>query len=163
MASDIYCKIDGVPGEATDSEHSEWIEVLSFNHGITQPASPTAVSAGGGTSARCDHQDFSITKHVDKASPKLYELCSSGKHLPTVTIEMLRAAGDKRVKYMEVKMEEVVVSHVAPSGGQEFPTESIAFNYGKIKWTYTQQKRKDGSGSGQTTGGWSLVENKVHS
>jgi type VI secretion system secreted protein Hcp len=37
----------------------------------------------------------------------------------------------------------------------------VSFNYGTIKWTYTQQKRTDGSGGGNVTGGWSLVENKV--
>ena len=42
-----------------------------------------------------------------------------------------------------------------------FPSESVSFNYGSIKWTYTQQKRADGSQGGNTTGGWSLVDNKV--
>jgi type VI secretion system secreted protein Hcp len=159
--ADIFMKIDGLTGECTDSEHKDWIEVLSYNHGITQPASATAVSAGGGTTARCEHQDFSITKFVDKSSPKLYEFCSSGKHVKDVTIELLRASGDKRVKYMEIKLQQVIIAHVAPSGGKDFPTEAISLNYGIINWIYTQQKRADGSQAGQTTGGWSLVDNKV--
>ena len=161
MAAEIFLQIDGIKGESTDSEHKDWIEILSFNHSISQPASATANSAGGGTTGRCQHQDYSITKYVDLASPKLYELASSGKHIKDVTIEMLRASGDKRVKYMVVKMEQVVISHVAPSGGGVFPTESVSFNYGTIKWTYTQQKRADGSQGGNTAGGWSLVENKT--
>jgi len=160
--ADIYMKVDGLPGECTDSEHKDWIELLSFNHSISQPASATADSAGGGTTARCEHQDYSVTKYLDKASPKLYELCSTGKHIKDITIEMMRASGDKRVKYMEVKLEEVIISHVAPAGGGDFPVEAVSFNYGKIKWTYSQQKRADGSQAGQTTGGWSLSENKVH-
>lgn len=158
---DIYMQVDGLKGESTDSEHKDWIELLSFNHGITQPASATASSAGGGTTARCQHSDFSITKFIDLASPKLYELCSNGKHVKSVNIEMMRASGDKRVKYMVIKMTEVVISHVAPSGGDEFPTEAVSFNYGTINWTYTQQKRADGSGGGNTTGGWDLTQNKV--
>jgi len=161
MACDTYMQIDGLKGESTDSEHKDWIELLSFNHSITQPASATANSAGGGTTARCQHQDYSVTKYVDLASPKLYEMCSSGKAIKSVTIEMMRASGDARVKYMVVAMEQVVISHVAPAGGGDFPTESISFNYGTIKWTYTQQKRADGSKGGNTVGGWSLVENKV--
>jgi type VI secretion system secreted protein Hcp len=161
MASDIYLQIDGLKGESTDSEHKDWIEIHSFNHSISQPASATANSAGGGTTSRCQHQDYSISKYVDLASPKLYELACSGKHIKDVTIEMMRASGDKRVKYMVVKMEQVVISHVAPSGGADFPSESVSFNYGTIKWTYTQQKRADGSQGGNAAGGWSLVENKV--
>jgi type VI secretion system secreted protein Hcp len=160
--ADNYMQIDGLKGESTDSEHKDWIELLSFSHSISQPASATAASAGGGTTSRCQHGDYLITKYVDLSSPKLYELCSSGKHIKDVTIEMMRASGDKRVKYMVVKMEQVVISQVSPAGGgADFPTESISFNYGTIKWTYTQQKRTDGSQGGNTAAGWSLVENKT--
>jgi type VI secretion system secreted protein Hcp len=159
--ADIYMQIDGIKGESTDSQHKDWIELLDFNHGIVQPASATASSAGGGTTAQCQHRDYTITKYVDLASPKLYEICSSGKHLKDVTIEMLRSSGDSRVKYMVVKMEQVVISQVAPSGGADFPIESVSFNYGTIKWTYTQQKRNDGSGGGNMAAGWSLVEHKT--
>jgi len=159
--ADMYMQVDGLKGESTDSEHKDWIELLSYNHSISQPASATANSAGGGTIGRCQHSDFSITKYVDLASPKMYELCSSVKHLKNVTIDLMRSSGDSRVKYMEIKMEQVVISHVAPAGGGDFPSEAVSFNYGTIKWTYTQQKRTDGSKGGNTTGGWSLVENKV--
>jgi type VI secretion system secreted protein Hcp len=158
---DIYLQIDGLKGESTDADHKDWIEIHSYNHSISQPASATANSAGGGTTGRSQHSDYSITKYVDLASPKLYEMCSSGKHIKKVKIEMLRASGDKRVKYMVVDLEEVVISHVAPAGGHDFPSESVSFNYGTIKWTYTQQKRADGSQGGNAAGGWSLVENKV--
>ena len=161
---DAFLKIDGIPGESTDDKHKDWVEILSYSHGIAQPASGTASSAGGATAERCQHQDFVIVKYLDKASPKLYEFCSTGKHIKDVTIELCRAGGDK-LKYMEIKMEHVIISHVAPGGngkgGDSFPTESVSFNYGTIKWTYTQQKRADGSGGGNVAGGWDLTANKV--
>ena len=164
MAYDTFMKVDGVPGESTDATHKDWVELLGFDHGITQPASASASTAGGATAERCEHRDFAITKYLDKASPKLYDACCTGKHLKEVLIEMCRAGGDK-VKYMEVKMEEVIVSSVQPSGnpkgGDGFPTERVTFNYGKIAWTYTQQKRADGSGGGNVAAGWSLIENKA--
>jgi type VI secretion system secreted protein Hcp len=162
---DAFLKIDGIPGESTDDKHKEWIEILSFSHGISQPTSSTASSAGGAPSERCAHSDFSIMKALDKASPKIYEFCSTGKPVKEVTVELCRAGGDK-LKYMEFKMEEVIVSNVAPGGNgkgsDNFPTETVSFNYGKIKWTYTQQKRADGSGGGNVTGGWDLTANKVY-
>lgn len=163
MASDSYLQIDGLKGESIDSAHKDWIEILSFSHGISQPASATATSAGGGTSGRSKHEDFVITKYVDLASPKLYEMCSSGKHISKVTIELMRASGGSPVKYLAIEMDQVVISSVTASGnhGSDLPTESVSFNYGVIKWTYTQQKRADGSKGGNVTGGWSLVENKT--
>jgi type VI secretion system secreted protein Hcp len=162
---DAFLKVDGIPSESTDSAHKEWIEVLSYSHGVSQPASATASSSGGAPGGRCHHSDFTIVKSLDKASPKLYEICCTGKPIKEVTLELCRAGGDK-LKYLEVKMEEVIVSSVSPGGsgkgGDDIPTETISFNYGKVKWTYTQQKRADGSGGGNVTGGWDLTANKVY-
>ncbi len=163
MASDSYLQIDGLKGESTDSGHKDWIEILSYEHTISQPASATANSAGGGTSGRSKHEDFEISKYIDLASPKLYEMCSSGKHIKKVVIELMRASGGSPVKYMAIEMDEVVISKVSASGnnGADLPTERVSFNYGVIKWTYTQQKRADGSQGGNVAAGWSLVTNKA--
>jgi type VI secretion system secreted protein Hcp len=165
MAYDSFVKIDGIPGESSDDKHKDWIEILSFAHEIKQPAQATKSSSGGATAERVDHEDFRITKYMDKSSPKLYEFCCTGKHVKSVVIEMCRAGGDK-LRYMEVKLEDVIVSSVRPGGGTQdaagFPAEDVTFNYGKIKWTYTQQKRPDGSGGGNVTGGWDLTTNKMY-
>ncbi len=47
MAFDAFLKIDGIPGESSDENHKDWIELTSFKHGLNQPASATASSAGG--------------------------------------------------------------------------------------------------------------------
>jgi type VI secretion system secreted protein Hcp len=167
MAFDAFMKLDGIPGESTDDKHKDWIEIASFGHEMKQPASATASNAGGATAQRVNHADFRVTKLLDRASPKLYEACCTGKHLKDVTIEVCRAGGDK-VKYMEIKLEQVIVSGVrtashtaGTSADEDFPTEEIAFNYGKIKWTYTQQKRSDGSGGGNVSAGWDLTANRT--
>lgn len=166
MAFDTFLKIDGIPGESTDSKHKDWIEVLHFNSGMRQPASSTKSSSGGAGAERVDIEDFTISKLMDKASPKIYEACCKGTHIKQVTVEMCRAGGDK-VKYMEVKMEEAIVSSVTSTGGSQggdaFPTETVSFNFGKIKWTYTQQKRADGTGGGNVQAGWDLTTNKTYS
>lgn len=162
MAFDAFLKIDGIPGESTDDKHKDWIEITSFSHSLEQPASATASSAGGATAERVNHSTFNFTHLLDKASPKLYEACCTGKHIKEVTLELCRAGGDK-MKYMEIKMEQVIVSSVAPSGaaGQDFPSEAVRLSYGKIKWTYTQQKRADGAGGGNVSAGWDLTTNKI--
>lgn len=163
MAFDAFLKIDGIPGESTDEKHSEWIEILSFAHKLEQPAQATASSAGGATAERVNHAPYEITHSLDKASPKIYEACCTGKHIKEVTIELCRAGGDK-VKYMEIKMEQVLISRVEPHGSANdsgFPAEKVSFSYGKIKWIYTQQKRSDGAGGGNVSAGWDLTANKV--
>ncbi len=163
MAFDAFLKIDGIPGESTDDKHKDWIEVLSYSTGITQPTSGSASTGGGATAERAHFTDFSIVKALDKASPKIALACADGTHVKEVVVELCRAGGDK-VKYMEYKMSNCVISSFRPGGsahgGETLPLEEVGFNYGKIEWTYTQQKRADGSGGGQVAAGWNLEANK---
>ena len=120
MAFDVFIKIDGIPGESSDDKHKEWIEVLGFSHQIEQPASSTASSVGGATAERVNHGSFNFTHSFDKATPKLLEACCTGKHIKEVTVEFCRAGGDK-VKYMEIKLEQVLIP-VFPTMALVLPT-----------------------------------------
>jgi type VI secretion system secreted protein Hcp len=65
---------------------------------------------------------------------------------------------------MDIKMEQVLIAKVVPAGTANdagFPSEKVSFSYGKIKWTYTQQKRSDGIGGGNVSAGWDLTANKT--
>lgn len=161
MAPDAYLKIDGILGESTDSDHKDWIEVLSFGAGIAQPASAVASTAGGATSGRASFSDLSITKLVDKATPKLALACADGTHIKEITLELFRAGGSCKVKYMTYKLSNCIITSWQPDTGKgELPAEHVAFNFGKVEWTYTQQKRNDGSTGGNIAAGWDLQTNK---
>jgi type VI secretion system secreted protein Hcp len=160
---DAFVKVEGIPGESTDSRHTDWIEILSFNHGVVQPASTTASSSGGASSERATFSSINITKLVDKSSPKLYEASFTGKHISKVTMSFCRSGGDKE-KYLEIVMEQVLITSFTQGGGTgsaDFPTESLSFVPGKIKMTYTQQKR-DGKPGGNVAAGWDLTANKIY-
>ena len=159
--ADAFLKIEGIDGESTDSKHKDWIEVLSYGWGVTQPTS-AASTAGSATSARASFGDLSITKLLDKSTPKLFLACANGEHLKKVTLELCRAAGEDKAKYMEYIMEEVVVSNVSIGGsGDELPVESVSFNYGNIKQNYYKTDRATGKEAGLAgSAGWSLKENK---
>ena len=159
---DAYLKIEGVPGECTTAGFEGQIEILSYSHGVSQSASMSASTAGGATTGRCSHADFNVAKELDKASAILAQKCSDGSHIPTVTLTLTRAGGSERVPYMEYKLTRCIISSISIGGGKEsFPNESVNFNYGKIEWTYTQQKQADGSGGGKTTGSWNLQTNSA--
>ena len=163
MAFDSFLKIDVIPGESTDDKHKDWIEVLSYSCGVSQPASGSASTAGGRSAERCNHNDFSVVKALDKASAKLFLACCNGTHIKEIKLELCRAAGDKQ-KYMEYKMEDVIVSGVRPGGsahsGEALPLEEVSFNFAKIEWTYTATDHKTGKAAGDVKGHWDLVANK---
>ena len=39
MAFDAFLKLSTIPGESGDDKHKEWIEILSYSTGVSQPAS----------------------------------------------------------------------------------------------------------------------------
>jgi len=162
MAFDAFLKIDGIDGESTDDAHADQIEVLSYSIGVIQTTSASASSGGGASAERADFQDFSIVKALDKASPKLAIACADGTHIGEIILELCRAGGDK-LKYMEYKLTNCIVSSWQPSGSaggdETLPLEDVSFNYGKIELTYTLQKRADGSGGGNVAAGWDLEKN----
>lgn len=163
MPFDAFLKISTIPGESTDDKHKDWIEILSFSHGLSQLSGGSHSSGGARTAQRTDHADFSIVKTLDKASPKLNLACCNGEHIPEVSVELCRANGDKQ-KYMVYKMYDVIVSSVRPGGsaksGDALPLEEVSFNYGKIEWVYTTTDHKSGKAAGDVKAHWDLVGNK---
>ena len=160
MAYDIFMKLDDIPGESTDDKHKEWINLLAFSMGVSQMAVDRSAGSAGGTS-RADFQNLAATHRFDKASPKLFEFCATGKHIPTVLVQLHRATGDKQ-KYLEYKLTDVVITSVAPAGdgsSDVVPLESFSLDYGKIEITYTATDNK-GTAKGDVKAGWDRVANK---
>lgn len=159
MATDTYLSIDGIKGDSTDHQHKEWIEAWDLVWGMTQPRSATASTAGGHTTGRCEHKPLLLMKNLDMASAKLWQLCCSGGTVREAIIERFRANGEQRVKYLEIRMYDVVVHSVDPHSTDLYMAERIAFIYSKIGWCQTALG-VDGRVLGKTMGGWDLSQNK---
>lgn len=166
MSFEAYLQIDGVPGETLSEGYENWIELQDFDLSASQSASATSTSAGGATSGRARMSDMLVRKAVDNATPKLHEACCSGKHFPQVSVHVFRA-GDPKVRYLEIKPEEVIVSSFSLTGNGNrpgaFPSELIALNYGRIQLIYSKQSRQSGQSAGQMAGGWDAINNKIYS
>jgi type VI secretion system secreted protein Hcp len=163
MAFDAFLKLSTIPGESTDDKHKDWIEILSYSWGVSQPAGGERSTGGAAAAERASHSDFSIVKILDKASPKLFLACCKGEHIAEVKLELCRATGDKQ-KYMEYKMSDVLVSSVRPGGaakgGETLPLEEVSFNYGKMELSYTATDHKTGKPMGDLKAYWDSTANK---
>jgi type VI secretion system secreted protein Hcp len=161
MAFDAFVQIDGIPGESTDAKHQDWIEILSFSHGVSQPVS-VASATKGRTAERVNIEDFSIVKVLDKSSPLLALACCDGRHIGKVVIELCEATRQKH-PYMKYTLENVVISSVRPGGSSQGsdakPLEEVTFNFGKVRWEY-MELNSDGTPGGTTPTGWNLETNE---
>jgi type VI secretion system secreted protein Hcp len=158
----IYLKLSGpdIKGESLDKEHDQWIELISWSHQLTQPSSPVASTAGGHSVGRTEHGALTVTKEIDSASPMLYQALSGGTTFQSAQLDFYRAAGEgKRVKYLEIQLKNVMLSHASMGDAETGLTiETLALKYAAIQWKYQKQKI-DGGAAGVTLGTWSLTKN----
>ncbi|MCB1033142.1 MAG: type VI secretion system tube protein Hcp [Acidobacteria bacterium] len=152
MAINMYLKFEdpGIEGSSTTANHAKEIEVLSWNHGFSQPTSSVRSNSGAGTVEQANHQNFTFSKYVDDATDDLLKMCWSGKQIGKATLTCYRADGAEdnvAVDYLLVEMQHIVVSNYNVSGGPgDIPVENIALDYGIVKYIYKPQKGEDGTG-----------------
>ena len=157
----IYVWIDGIPGEARDKDHGNWIEAKSISHQMKQSGGMHV--GGGGGPGRVQYGDFVVHKEIDKATPKLNLRCAKGEHIPEVIIEKTVSYSDAgRVAYLQYKLEDVLVTSVDTSfsaGSQDTDTETVTLSFGKITCIYTEADQR-GKKKGEVAYSWDLQANK---
>jgi type VI secretion system secreted protein Hcp len=147
-----------VDGESSDAAHSGWIEVLSIQHSLRQPArwSDSAKQYGA---SRCEHGDFVVVKTLDRASPRLALLLCRGEVLKSATLELCRAANDKQ-KYMEYQFTDAIITSITLNGTKDsssIPTETVSLTYRKVQWTYFEAGHRAGEPKGRFATSWDLT------
>ena len=161
----MYMEFDPTLETAIDvTGHEKDLEILSWNHGFSQPTSPVRSSAGSGTVEQANHQNFSFTRYLDGATPLLLKKCWGGKQFNKATLHCYRATDDSSlgVKYLTIEMQHVVVSNYSVSGGPgDIPVENISLDYGIVTYNYDAQKRVDGTASGAKPATHNLETRKI--
>jgi type VI secretion system secreted protein Hcp len=103
--------------------------------------------AGSG-SGKASLTAFNITKKTDMSSPQLFQACCLGKHFPSATVTLHKAAGENPIDYLKLEFTDVFVTDMQWAGtsgmGDDVPEEHVAFTFGKVSMTYNTQK-PDGS------------------
>lgn len=158
-AVDMFLKIDGVDGESKDSQNKNSIDVLAWSWGLSQ--SGTTHVGGGGGAGKVSVSDVSVTKYIDKSTPKLLENVATGKVFSQADLSV-RKAGETPITYVRIYMDQVLVTSISMggSGGEDKLTENVTLNFAKFKFEYTPQK-DDGSAGPTQPFTWNIVENKV--
>jgi len=157
---DTYLQLEPIKGESTDAKHKDWIEILSFSHSVMQTGSGSVSGGASRVAGKVDMSEFTFTKRFDLSSPYLNKYCCLGTHLNKAVIELCKSTGNKEVmgKYT---FENVIISNVSIGGSGEVPTESVSFNFGKVKWEYNQLSATKGAATKNMIASHDLIANKT--
>lgn len=124
------------------------LPLLGWNHGVSQWQRARDLASGAPPGAT--HNDFTLSRFVDRLTPALHGHCSKGRIFPEAVVEIEYRDGAKlRFRFRDVLISSAFVTGC--QGGQ--PTESVALNYDRIEWEY---QRANAGGAVKTA--WSAKE-----
>jgi type VI secretion system secreted protein Hcp len=147
-----------VKGESTLKDFADKMELLSFSHGVAMQITGD-LSNSERTSGKPNHQDMTVTKYLDAASPVLTQSCCEGKGFPQVDVVIGRNDSGKVIELMRYTMKNVVISSVSiGGGGGDKPVETLTLNYNNMAWKFTSQNAAVGQ-KGVVNGTWNLATN----
>lgn len=132
----IYMKFGSIDGDVTTDGYKNWIELGSFQYGVSR-----AVSSGSGGNTRESSapniSEIVITKHFDKSSAKLYQDSVAGTFDTKVEIKMNTTTKNKTETFLTYELSDCGVSSYSLSSGGDNPMESLSLNFVKIMVTPT--------------------------
>ena len=139
MAVDMFLKLDGVPGEARDSAHAKEIDIHSYNWSVEQ-LGDFSHGFGGGV-GRVNINKLACYKSVDASSAMLTKCCVNGRHIPTCTLTVRKAGGEKQVEYVIYEFEKIIVTSVEVNVDQESEgiDEVVHLSFQKVTFKYQEQ------------------------
>jgi type VI secretion system secreted protein Hcp len=139
MAFDAFLKIGDIKGESTDVKHKDEIDVLSFSFGISRK----------NDKGRANLHDFTIVKHVDSASPALFDAACQGDPVRGNTTFSARKAGKDQQEFLIFRMNDVVITsidHSGTAGPDGLPMESVSLDFRTVEITVVRQDSRGGPG-----------------
>ncbi|PYS81578.1 MAG: type VI secretion system tube protein Hcp [Acidobacteria bacterium] len=147
-----------VTGESSLTDYAGKLELLSFSHGVAMQITGD-LSNTERTSGKPNHQDMTVTKYLDAASPVLNQSCCQGTAFPQVDVIIGRNDSGKVIELMRYTMKNCLISSVSiGGGGGDKPVETLTLNYNQLTWKFTSQKPEVGV-KGVVDGKWDLAKN----
>jgi type VI secretion system secreted protein Hcp len=145
-----FMKLGDIKGEATDSQHKDWIIIESMSSPIFRSI-PEGAKDQQRTKGETTLGDIAVTRQLDKSSTKLQEACANGTFYDEVEIHFCSTVKNKQEPYLTYKLSNVVVTSYSFHGtasGDPLPSESITLGYTEVEWTYITLDPKTGDKQG---------------
>ena len=154
----IYMKFGSIDGDVTTDGFKNWIELSSFQWGVGRGIGSAAGGLKNREGSEPSISEATVTKRMDKSSPKLFQDAVGGDLDAKVKITFTTTAKDKVEKFLEFELENTGLSGYSVSSGGDMPSESFSLNFSKVVWTFIAKDAKVG-GSPEKVG-WDLTTQK---
>lgn len=124
-----FLKIDGINGSSTEASHTNWIEIESFEFGISKPMVNNQAS---GKPA----YEFSLTKRTDISSVDIMASISNNTGFSQVVLDVTQTIKNKTVTVFKYTFSNVVFSKYEVDADAKGMVEEIELKQQKLVITY---------------------------
>ena len=160
-ADDIFLQIEGIEGGSVDNEFRGAIEALEWSWGVTQDSSNADATAGRAGAGRANVHDLRFTHYLDSATPRLYEICATGRAVENARLTVRKLGGPGiPPEYVVIDLKNVYVTSIntGGEGGEDRTTEEVSLSFSAFQFSY---KRLDRNGKliQNSPFGWDLARN----
>jgi len=142
----IYMNYDGIPGEATQQDHKNWIDLHSLQFGIGRAISHGIGSTANREASEPSVSEITITKVMDSSSPKLFTESLTGSAGKVVKIDLVSTGSPGNV-YATYTLTNTLISGYSVSTGGDRPSESISLSFTKLEYKLTPYDSDGKAGS----------------
>jgi type VI secretion system secreted protein Hcp len=131
----IFMNYDGIPGDVTTAGHEAWIEVNSWQFGVSRAMTSSSASAADREGSTPSVSEIVITKVTDGASTNLFRASlgfGPGGEGKTVKLDFCKTDVSQPEPYLQFELDNTLVSGFTMSSGGDRPIESVSLNFTKI-------------------------------
>ena len=145
-----FMKLGDIKGEATDTDHKDWILIESMSSPIFRSV-PEGAKDQQRTKGETTLGDVVVVRQLDKSSTKLQEACANGTFFKEIEIHFCTTVKNKQEPYLTYKLSDVIISSFSMHGnasGSPLPSEQVTMGYTKAEWNYIVVDPKTGDKQG---------------
>ena len=144
MPSDYMFLIQGINGESQADGFTNWIDIESWNVGITNPS---ALSGKGLAAGKPSLSDFTVSFTLEAGSFTMIANCTKGTHVDNCTFVGRKTGGDaKPYTYLQITFTNCFITNFATGGGsQGVPPANLSLAYESITYQYYTQDSASGA------------------
>jgi len=141
--ADMFLKVEGVTGEASDADHKGEIDVMSWSWAMDAPVTMTTGAAAGMVSVG----ELHIVKHVDQSSPTLMRFLRNRKPVSSAQL-IVRKAGTTPLEYFTIDLQNVRINGLRAESHDSELIEHLRLGFQKMRVSYTPQGSTGARGGG---------------
>lgn len=153
----IFLRLDGVAGSVTNTGGIAWMALTSVDQGVGRSISRSGVG-GNRLASPPVYSEFTISKLMDSASPKLALLAAGGAGdiINSGAIDLFQL-GSNQTRYLRINLTNVLISSYSISSGGDVPSESLTLAPLIVSWNFTTYRNTTGLPKGYRSNYWDLA------